>query len=204
MRIEDQLQPGEEILYIAHVTRVTLAPLVLLLAVVLAVALYAWYGMNSVPLVLVSGAVALGVGAVLGWKFIVLRSNEFVLTSFRVMRQSGLLAKRSIDTRLDKINNIEYRQTLLGRVLNFGDIEIDTASESGISVFKDISHPVEFKRTILATAEQYRAGRAPSYAPAAAGPSGAERLRQLKALLDDGLVSPEEYEEKRRQLLAEL
>ena len=29
-------------------------------------------------------------------------------------------------------------------------------------------------------------------------------MRQLKALLDDGLISREEYEEKRRQLLAEL
>ncbi|HEX9942173.1 MAG TPA: PH domain-containing protein [Thermoanaerobaculia bacterium] len=203
MSLQDHLQSGEEILYQARVTRLTLAPLMALLALALAVAAYAWFGMQSVPLALTALALAALVGLVLAWKLFVLRSYEYVLTNHRVIQSWGILSRQSMDSRLDKVNNIEHRQSLWGRLLNYGDVEIDTASETGAAVFRNISHPLEFKRAIIAAAEQYRsAGR--GYMPAPAGPSGAERLRQLKALLDDGLISRDEYEAKRQQLLSEL
>jgi|SRR6185295_15594325 len=203
MSLQDHLQPGEEILYRAHITRLTLAPWFALLALVLAAAAFAWFGLQNAPGAVVALAAALIVGAVLGWKLLVLRANEYVLTNHRVIRNTGILNQQSMDSRLDKINNIEHRQTLWGRLLGFGDVEIDTASETGMAVFHNISKPLDFKRAIAAAAEQYRAaGRAGFAAPA--GPSGAERLRQLKALLDDGLISRDEFEEKRKQLLTEL
>ncbi len=204
MSLQDHLQPGEEILYRAHITRLVLAPLTALLALVLGVAAFAWYGMrNNVPLALIALAAAVVVGAVLGWKLLVLRANEYVLTNHRVLRNTGILNRQSMDSRLDKINNIEHRQTLWGRLLGFGDVEIDTASETGMAVYRNISRPLDFKRAIAAAAEQYRSAVGAGFA-APAAPSGADRLRQLKGLLDDGLLSRDEYEEKRKQLLAEL
>lgn len=204
MSLQDHLQPGEEVLYRAHITRLALAPWIALLVLVLAVAAFAWYGMqNNVPLALIALAAAVVVGAVLGWKLLVLRSNEFVLTNHRVLRNTGILNRQSMDSRLDKINNIEHRQTLWGRLLGFGDVEIDTASETGMAVYRNISRPLDFKRAIAAAAEQYRSAVRGGFA-APAAPSGADRLRQLKSLLDDGLISRDEYEEKRRQLLTEL
>jgi uncharacterized membrane protein YdbT with pleckstrin-like domain len=134
----------------------------------------------------------------------VLRSNEHVLTNRRMIQQTGIFNKRSMDAPLDKVNNVEHWQTLWGRLLGYGDVEIDTASEHGATRFHDISRPLEFKNAIVGAAEAYRSHRfAPP--PAAAAPSsGAERLRQLKALLDDGLISGEEYEVKRRKLLEEI
>jgi uncharacterized membrane protein YdbT with pleckstrin-like domain len=202
MSLQDHLQSGEEILYRAHITRLVLAPWIALLAVLLAAAAFAWFGLENAAGALTALVAAVPVGAVLGWKLLVLRSNVYVLTNHRVLRNTGILRRQSFDSRLDKVNNIEHRQTLLGRILGYGDVEIDTASEHGIAVFHNISRPLDFKRAIAAAAEQYRAGRSGYAAPA--GPSGAERLRQLKALLDDGLISRDEYEEKRRQLLAEL
>lgn len=203
MSLQDHLQPGEEILYRAHITRLTLAPLVALLALVLAVAAFAWFGMQSAPGALTALAAAVVVGIVLGWKLLVLRSNEYILTNHRVIRKTGILSQQTMDSRLDKVNNIEHRQSLWGRLLNFGDVEIDTASEVGAEVFHNISRPLGFKVAIATAVEQYRSGgRAALAAPA--GPSGAERMRQLKALLDDGLISRDEYEEKRKRLLQEL
>ena len=63
MSLQDQLQPGEEILYRAHVTRLTLAPLVALLAVVLAFAAFAWFGIQSAAATAVAGSWPL----ILGW-----------------------------------------------------------------------------------------------------------------------------------------
>jgi uncharacterized membrane protein YdbT with pleckstrin-like domain len=204
MKIENQLQPGEEILYRAYVTRLTLGPWLALAAVALIVAAVLWFKLQHGPAALIAVAVALVAGLVFAWKDFVRRANDYVLTNHRLIQEVGILARRSVDSRLDKINNVEHRQTLWGRLLDFGDVEIDTASERGETVFRNIGHPLAFKNAILAAAEQYRsAGRMP-LAAAPAGPSGAERMRQLKTLLDDGLISAEEYEAKRRELLTQL
>lgn len=203
MSVEDHLQPGEEILYRAHLTRLTQAPLVALLAVVLAFTIFAWFVWNNGIAAGISGLLAVVLGIVLAWRFFILRSYEFVLTNHRVIQQQGILSKRSMDSRLDKINNIEHRQSLWGRLLGYGDVEIDTASETGICRFNNVAHPLEFKRAILTAAEQYRGGGGVPLT-VASGPSGAERMRQLKALLDDGLISREEFEVKRKELLTQL
>jgi uncharacterized membrane protein YdbT with pleckstrin-like domain len=201
MRIESQLQPGEEILYRAYVTRLTLAPWLGLLTLALVVAAVAWFQFQNLPGALVALAVAVVAGLIFAWKDFIRRANDYVLTNHRIIQEIGVLSRRSMDSRLDKINNVEHRQTLWGRLLNYGDVEIDTASETGAALFRNISHPLPFKNAILAAAEQYRTvGRTPLAAPA--GPSGAERMRQLKELLDDGLISREEYEAKRRELLS--
>ena len=210
MKIENQLQPGEEILYRAYVTRLTLGPWMALAAIALAVAAFLWFALPFGPHsrlgALIALAVALVAGLVFAWKDFARRANDFVLTNHRLIQEVGILARRSLDSRLDKVNNVEHRQTLWGRLLDFGDVEIDTASERGETVFRNVGHPLAFKNAILAAAEQYRsAGRAPLAAPAApAGPSGAERMRQLKTLLDDGLISGEEYEAKRQELFSQL
>lgn len=204
MSVEEQLQPGEEILYRAHVTRISLVPLAALGAVVLAGGLFLWQITDEPIAWMAAGVVAAGVGLVLGWKYLLLAANEYVLTNRRVVQQTGLVAKRSVDSQLDKINNVEHRQTLWGRLLGYGDVEIDTASETGTTLFARISRPLDFKRAILAAREQYRTSYGPVAYATPPAVSGAERLRQLKALLDDGLISQEEYEMKRRQLLAEL
>ncbi len=206
MGIADQLQPDEEVLYQAHVSRISLIPWALLL-VLLAIGAGAAYSiLVIVELAVVLGIAAAVVLAVIGWKYFVLQSHEYILTNRRVVQQTGILTRRSVDSHLDKINNVEHVQTLWGRILGYGDVVIDTASETGTTVFRRISAPLELKRAILGAVEAYRAGRGGPMmaAPAAAGPSGAERMRQLKALLDDGLISPEEFEAKRRQILSEM
>jgi uncharacterized membrane protein YdbT with pleckstrin-like domain len=205
MAVEDQLQPGEEVLYRAHPTRIALA-LPLAVAVLVAVGGFvAWQAGDNLVLPLLAGVVALVCLAIAGWKLFVLNSFEYVLTNRRMIRHWGILTKSSVDSYLDKINNVEHRQTLWGRLLNYGDVEVDTASETGATVFRSIAHPLELKRQLLAAVDAYRATRGGFAAPApAAGPSAAERLRQAKKLLDDGLITEAEYEAKRRQLLEEM
>lgn len=208
MRVEDHLQPGEEILYRAETSRISLAPHFVLLGVALVAAILAWSWAESIPGTIVALIVAALFGIVLAWKNYVLRTNEYVLTNHRVIQQMGILNKRSVDSRLDKINNVEHQQSVWGRIFGFGDVMIDTASETGTAVFRNISRPLDFKRAIVAASEQYRAaGRLPGpvlAAAAPAAPSAADRLRDLKRLLDEGLVSQEEYEAKRRRLMEEL
>lgn len=199
MGVEEQLQTGEEIVYRAHVTRISLVPWIVALVLVLAAGL-ATSRIWEIPVLpfvcLAAGVVLLGV---IGVKLVVLRFQEHVLTDRRVIQQMGVLNRRSVDARLDKINNVEHRQTVWGRLLGYGDLEIDTASETGTTRFHKIRRPLDFKRSIMGAAEAYRArGIA---APVVTAVSPAEKIRELKALLDDGLISAQEFEAKRRQLL---
>jgi len=167
MSLQDHLQPGEEVLYRAHVTRLTQAPLVALLAVV------------------AGGLLAVILGLVLAWRLFRLRSYELIVTNHRVILQTGILAKSSMDTRLDKINNIEHRQSLWGRLLSYGDVEIDTASETGVSRFHNIANPLELKRTIMVAAEKYRAGSPggpPWSPPAPPAPSACASSRRCSTM----------------------
>ena len=210
MSVDEQLQPEEEVLYRAETTRISLLPraaLALLTAVGALVIWQAGYGPPAVAVALGVIALVLAVWAL--WGLVLLRSNEYVLTNRRLILQTGLLSKRSMDSRLDKVNNVEHRQTLWGRILGFGDLEIDTASETGAAIFPRISRPLDFKRAILVAVEEYRSHLVRplvAAAPVPAVPSvpAAERIRQLKGLLDEGLISPQEFEAKRRQLLDEV
>ena len=205
MAIDDQLQPGEEVLYRAHITRISLIPWAVLLALVVAGGIFGWYLAPEPVVPILAGAAGLVLLGVIGAKLLVLRSSEHVLTSRRVLQQVGILSKRSVTAPLDKVNNVEHWQTLWGRILGYGDVEIDTASEHGATRFHNINRPLDFKRAILTAAEEYRAGRmGMSVRPGPAAPSGAERMRELKALLDDGLISPQEFEAKRQQILQDL
>ncbi len=61
-----------------------------------------------------------------------------------------------------------------------------------------IAGPIEFKSAILAAADEVRNGRARH---AAAPVSGADRLRDLKRLLDEGLINEAEFAKKRAELV---
>ncbi len=204
MAIEDQLQAGEEILYRAYPTRLPLVPWGLGLALALVAAALAWNLLDSQPLAIAAGAVAVVLLGMTLFKLMILRSHDYVLTNRRVILEEGILSRRSMDASLGKINNVEHRQTLWGRFLGYGDVEIDTASETGTTRFAGISRPLDFKREILGAAEVWRQTGIPLPVAAAAPLSPAEKIRQLKGLLDDGLISPQEFETKRRDLLAQM
>lgn len=211
MSIQDHLQAGEEILYQAHPSRLPLVPPLALAVLVTAAGLWVWNTYENLVVTLLAGSVAVAFLLWAGWRYLVIASYDYVLTNRRIIRQQGILSKASNDAYLDKINNVEHRQSLWGRLLGFGDVLVDTASETGTTVFGGIADPLDFKRAIVQAASALRG--APALAPAgvrtavaagATGATGAERLRQLKGLLDEGLISAEEYEAKRRELLTQL
>jgi uncharacterized membrane protein YdbT with pleckstrin-like domain len=196
--VAKQLQPGEEVLFVARPSAIRLIPIVLLAIVLAAGGGWIWYSTREPAAIWVTAAVTILPLFVALEQWIVLRSFEYVLTNHRVIRQTGILSRSSVDSYLDKINNVEHRQTLWGRMLGYGDVEIDTASETGMTKFLNIRRPLEFKRAVVAAVEAYRSpGRAPAV-------SSADKIRQLKSLFDDGLISQEEYEAKRKKLLEEI
>ncbi len=102
--------------------------------------------------------VSLG-SVVLGW--IRWRAHEIVVTDRRVIRISGILSKDVIDYSLDAITDLRLRQSWFGRLLNYGDVEILTASEVTArprETFPLVAGPVQFMHAVEEQREVRRRG----------------------------------------------
>jgi hypothetical protein len=78
-----------------------------------------------------------------------------VLTNRRVLQVEGVVNKRAVDSSLEKINDAVLSQSLFGRIFGFGDLEVLTASEAGISDFKMLVRPIDFKKAMLDAKHEY-------------------------------------------------
>jgi len=76
-------------------------------------------------------------------------NRQYIVTTRRIISVEGNVNKRVSDTSLDKINDIILEQSGLGRLLNFGEIEIISGSERGIDLYHRIANPIEFKKAML-------------------------------------------------------
>ena len=81
-------------------------------------------------------------------------TRKFIVTTRRVAQVSGIVSKTVIDSSLEKVNDVLLKQSLIGRLLNYGDIEILTASDVGINKFAKLRRPVDFKTSMLDAKEQ--------------------------------------------------
>ena len=89
------------------------------------------------------------------WEALRYRHQEYVITNRRVMQVGGVVNKHSTDSSLEKINDAALSQSLFGRMFGFGDLDVLTASESGIERFRMIQDPIGFKRAMLDAKHEY-------------------------------------------------
>jgi|MudIll2142460700_1097286.scaffolds.fasta_scaffold30134_4 uncharacterized membrane protein YdbT with pleckstrin-like domain len=79
---------------------------------------------------------------------------QYVVSNRRVIQVSGVFNKATIDSSLEKVNDVKMEQSFFGRMMDYGDIEILTASELGVNRFSRISQPIAFKTAMLNAKEQ--------------------------------------------------
>ncbi len=76
-------------------------------------------------------------------------SQDYLITNRRVMKVEGILKKRSADSSLEKINDAVLEQSVFGRMLGYGDLDILTANEQSVDRYRMLSQAQQFKRTML-------------------------------------------------------
>ncbi len=74
----------------------------------------------------------------------------------RIIDEHGVFSSNSKETPLDKINNVSFSQSLLGRIFNYGHVQIQSAAESGSTVHEMIERPKLLKDTITQYQELYK------------------------------------------------
>ena len=77
------------------------------------------------------------------------RNHLYIITNLRIIHLSGVIAKHVSDSSLDKVNDINLEQNVWGRIFNFGNLEILTASELGMERYVNVAAPLEFKKALL-------------------------------------------------------
>jgi len=83
------------------------------------------------------------------------RTDLWAVTNLRVVDEQGIFRRYSKESPLDKINNLSYDQTLLGRMMNYGDVEIQTAAEEGATIYRKVARPKKLKESIAHYREEY-------------------------------------------------
>ncbi len=174
--------------------------------------------------------IALAFAAIgLVWSTIQWSSQEYVLTDRRVMHVHGVINKQSTDASLENITDAQITIPWIGRILGFGDLVFLTAAEAGMQDLKTLRDPVDFKKDLMdAKHERLIDINTPRVVPAppdhhsrrpppppsrrrrprrlrhAEPPTGEEvsqTLASLASMRDQGLITPEEYEAKKQELL---
>jgi uncharacterized membrane protein YdbT with pleckstrin-like domain len=151
-------------------------------------------------------------------KYLVWTYTHFVLTDRRVISRSGIVSKRGTEIPLERINNIDFHQNILLRMIGAGDLDIESAGKDGQSHFDNVRHPdmvqQEVYRQMEANARRQAswsgeaaaaAGlHAPMAVPVTDTPDITEQIAKLAALRDQGHITPAEYDAKKAELLGRI
>ncbi len=129
-------------------------------------------------------------------------NHQYIVTNRRVIQISGIFNKDVVDSSLEKVNDVKMTQTFFGRLFDYGDIEILTASEIGVNLFKRIGDPVKFKTAMLNAKEKLGYEGTSTHAQQAE--SVPEMIAELNELRKQGIVTDAEFQTKKKELLAKM
>jgi uncharacterized membrane protein YdbT with pleckstrin-like domain len=150
--IDDILQPGEKVLYSTNAHWIFYWPAIL-----------AWVA--AAAFLVLSGRVDAGtpkmfclavaaVAAVIAlYKMMTAWfhrwTTETDVTNLRVVHKTGFIKRRTFEMSLDKVESVDVNQSILGRILNYGNVTILGVGE-GKETIATIASPLEFRNFITA------------------------------------------------------
>ena len=118
----------------------------------------------------------------MGLKTIKWWNESYIITNRRVIQTEGIINKHVIDSSLEKVNDVVLNQSVLGRMLGYGDVEIQTAAEDGATIYHKVAKPKQLKETIAHYRDEFpkemeALHAKPAPPPAAAPPESGEPTR---------------------------
>ena len=92
--------------------------------------------------------IVVGAALELARVWIKLATTEIAVTDRRVILKRGVISRRTLEMNLTRIESIDVRQGIFGRLFNFGDVNI-RGTGSGMEPIRCIDSPIEFRRRVL-------------------------------------------------------
>jgi uncharacterized membrane protein YdbT with pleckstrin-like domain len=145
------------------------------------------------------GVIALGALVWLFVRYLKWRTTYFVITSDRLIYRHGVIAKAGIEIPLERVNNVNFKQSIFERLIGAGDLLIESGGEDGQQRFSDIAKPAKVQNLIHLQMED---NQNRSFSVNVAGGNDiATQLEKLEGLRDRGAISAEEFEVQKQRLL---
>lgn len=133
--------------------------------------------------------------------FIIWYNHKYVVTNRRVIQIFGVINKNVTDSSLEKVNDVKMDQSFFGRLFDFGDVEILTASELGVNRFTTIGNPIRFKTIMLNAKLKLENGDGIRLKQDSSIPA---LIQQLDQLHKEGILTEEEFAKKKAELLSRM
>lgn len=150
--IDDILQPGEKVLYSSNLHWVVYAPAIAAWVISAALLILTRYTVNEtlILLCLASSAVAALVALYWSMKSWFQRwTTETDVTTLRVVHKEGFITRTTFEISIDKVASVSVNQSILGRILNYGDVVIESMGVDE-QIIKAIASPLAFRSHITA------------------------------------------------------
>jgi uncharacterized membrane protein YdbT with pleckstrin-like domain len=150
--IDDILQPGEKVLYSTNAHWIFYWPAIA--AWILAVVLFFLSRATvteSIVLLYLSASAVVAIAA-LYWTFKAWFhrwTTETDVTNLRVVHKTGFIKRRTFEMSLDKVESVDVDQSILGRILNYGNVTVRGVGE-GAETITTIASPLDFRNHITA------------------------------------------------------
>jgi membrane protein YdbS with pleckstrin-like domain len=126
-----------------------------------------------------------------------------VVTDRRVRFSRGVLLRRTSEIPLRHVNDITTEQGIIGRLLHFGRLRIDSGNALGDELVTFIPNPVRLRQLLAGLEDRQRFGGIPPVVNAGDGSDRLSRLERLAILHAGGFLSQQEFEQAKASLLRE-
>jgi uncharacterized membrane protein YdbT with pleckstrin-like domain len=133
--IDSALIKEEKVVYTGKTSLWSLVPLIVIGFLFL---LLDWYGLG-----LIFWLVA----------FIRYKTTELAVTDKRVIAKFGFISRQTIELNINKVESIQVRQGIVGRICDFGSLVVSGAGNPQAPI-PNISKPMEFRRVFMETQDQ--------------------------------------------------
>jgi uncharacterized membrane protein YdbT with pleckstrin-like domain len=148
--IDQILQPGEKVLYSTNAHWIFYFPAIS--AWIVALVLFALSRQTTVEGLVLLCLTAAGLVALLALYWTLKAwfhrwTTETDVTNFRVVHKTGFITRKTFEMSLDKVESVDVDQSILGRILNYGDVTIRGVGE-GVETIRTIAAPLPFRNSI--------------------------------------------------------
>lgn len=150
--VQHVLQPGEVVRHQTKLHWMIFAPGLALLVIALATWIITakmegtWsFVANAFALLLLAGA-----AIVMFMAWFKQWTTEIAVTDRRIIFKRGFVRRNTIEMHLDKVESVDVDQSILGRILDYGDLTVRGVG-IGLEPLKNIDNPIEFRNHVTAT-----------------------------------------------------
>jgi uncharacterized membrane protein YdbT with pleckstrin-like domain len=142
-----KLNPGEQVIFEGHpswrsIIGFYIKGILITAALALVVGLVTMLTGDEADAGLVTAVAVAGVAITILVGFIKRIATDYVITDRRLHIKRGIISRTIQETRLVRVQNVNYNQSVLQRALQIGDVDFDTAAGDDYNfVFRGVAQP---------------------------------------------------------------